>query len=229
MSTLRTTFRLSCVFTAVALSLQPQSALGQFKGVLPFDTINSVLLHPVVRQHYVCLEHPVGQLTYVGDALGSDCLIIDLGGGSGKRFPSFYRGTGSRNADWYGWNQLVLAPFDGLVDSVHTNENVNQPGNLGRARAGVIVFLSADGVRVLYAHVHAIAVKAGDRVRAGQPVARVGNNGPSVMPHTHVGAWRGKEPLQIRFDLRAAAKLSRMPETVPSTPLPDVRRNSLKR
>lgn len=200
-----------------------ESASAQIRGVISPDSIGSVVIHPVVRQHFVCLEHPVGQLAYVGDALGADCLVLDLGTGPTSRFPSFHRGTGTRNADWYGWNQRVLAPFDGIVDSVHTNDDVNVPGKLGRARAGGIVFLRADGVRVLYAHVHAIAVAPRDTVRAGQPVARVGNNGPSVMPHTHLGAWRGHEPLQIRFDLRAFAKLSRQLEAVPEAALPPPR------
>jgi hypothetical protein len=205
---------------ACAIGLSPTSARAQVRGVLPLDSIGSVVIYPVVRQYFVCLEHPVGQLNFVGDALGADCLILDLGGGPTGRFPSFYRGTGSRNSDWFGWNQRVLAPFDGVVDSVHTNEIVNSPGKLGRARAGGIVFRRADGVRVLYAHVHAISVSPGDAVRAGQRVARVGNNGPAVMPHTHVGAWRGQEPLQIRIDLRAAGKLSRQLEVVPKAEFP---------
>jgi Peptidase family M23 len=205
---------------AYAIGLSPTSAWAQVRGILAPDSIASVVIHPVVRQHFVCLEHPVGQLSFVGDALGADCLIIDLGGGPTGQFPSYYRGTGSQNSDWYGWNQRVLAPFDGVVDSVHTNEIVNSPGKLGRARAGGIVFRRSDGVRVLYAHVHAIGVSPGDAVRAGQPVARVGNNGPAVMPHTHVGAWRGQEPLQIRFDLRAAGKLSRRLEVVPKAAFP---------
>jgi hypothetical protein len=213
--------------TSVALVLAfSERAWGQIRGIIPRDSTGSVVIHPVVRQHFVCLEHPVGQLTYVGDALGADCLVIDLGSGPTSRFPSFHRANGSRNADWYGWNQRVLAPFDGIVDSVHTNEDVNVPGKPGRARAGGIVFLREDGVRVLYSHVHAITVAPGDVVRAGQPVARVGNNGPSVMPHTHVGAWRDREPLQIRFDLRAFAKLSRQLEAVPEATLPPPRPNT---
>jgi murein DD-endopeptidase MepM/ murein hydrolase activator NlpD len=211
-------FRLAAF--AYAIGLSPTSARAQVRGVMPRDSVGSVVIHPVVRQHFVCLEHPAGQLNAVGDALGADCLIVHLGGGPTGRFPSFFRGTGSQNSDWYGWNQRVLAPFDGVVDSVHTNEVVNSPGKLGRARASGIVFLRSDGVRVLYAHVHAIGVSPGDAVRAGQPVARVGNNGPAVMPHTHVGAWRGREPLQIRFDLRAAGKLSRQLEVVPKAAFP---------
>lgn len=187
-------------------------ARAQVTAILPPDSIAAVVIHPPLRQHFVCLEHPAGQLTNLGDALGTDCLAVALSAGPTGRWPAFYRGTGARNEEWYGWNQAVLAPFDGVVDSVHMNSVVNRPGHLGKARASVIVFRRADKVRVLYAHVQAISVAPGDSVRAGQPVARVGNNGPAVMPHTHVAAWRGREPLQIRFDLRAMARLSREPE-----------------
>jgi hypothetical protein len=202
------------------MSLVPNAARSQVRAVMPVDSIRSVVIHPIVSQHFVCLEHPAGQLTFVGDALGADCLILDIAGGGTGRFPSFYRGTGSRNTDWIGWKQRVLAPFDGVVDSVHTNPVVNVPGILGRSRASGIVFRRADGISVLLAHVQDITVSPGDNVKAGQPVARVGNNGPAVMPHTHVAAWRGTEPLQIRFDLRASARLSRQLEPVGGGPDP---------
>ena len=191
-----------------------RAAAAQLRPVLPGDSARSVVLHPVVRQHFVCHEHPAGQLTRVGDALATDCLIVAIDGGPGGHWPTFYRGDGTRNADWYGWSQEVLAPFDGIVDSVHVNATANVPGKLGLHRASVIVFRRADGVRALYAHVQDVTVSTGDTVRAGQPVARVGNNGPAYMPHVHVGVWRGTEPLQVRFDLVAMGRLSRTPNTL---------------
>jgi murein DD-endopeptidase MepM/ murein hydrolase activator NlpD len=71
------------------------------------------------------------------------------------------------------------------------------------------VFRRADGVSVMYAHVQDVQVRPNDVVVAGQPVARVGNNGYAWFPHTHVGAWKGDRPLQVRFDLRAMAALRR--------------------
>jgi murein DD-endopeptidase MepM/ murein hydrolase activator NlpD len=167
------------------------------------EPTQDVVLHPVVRPHFVCLEHPEGQLTSLGDALGSDCIVASVTSGPNGRWPAFYRGDGRKNKDWYGWNVNVLAPFHGLVDSVHATPTTNQPGELGRERASGIVFRRSDGVRVLYAHVQDIRVRPGDRVSPGQPVAKVGNNGSAWFPHTHIGAWKGTRPLQIRFDLRA--------------------------
>lgn len=192
----------------------PRAVTAQLRAELPGDSARSVVLYPVVRQHFVCHEHPAGQLTRVGDALAADCLVVAIGAGPGGHWPSFYRDGGTHNADWYGWRQSVLAPFDGIVDSVHVNTASNVPGTLGRQRASVLVFRRADGVRVLYAHVQEVAVSAGDTVRAGQPVARIGNNGPAFMPHVHVGAWRDTEPLQVRFDLVAMGRLPRTPDAL---------------
>jgi hypothetical protein len=181
----------------------PQSAVAS-----PSET-GSVVIYPIVHPHFLCVEHPAGQLTALGDALASDCLVADLGGGLPGRFPVFFRGTGERNEDWYGWREPLLAPFDGVVDSVVAPPPRNRPGRPARGRAGGLVFRRADEVRVLYAHVQDIRVRVGERVRAGQEVARVGNNGSAYFPHTHVGAWRGAEPLQIRFDLVAMGAMSR--------------------
>ena len=169
----------------------------------------SVALYPYTHQHFVCLEHPLGQLHRLGDALGSDCIIVGLGTGPRTKFPSFYQGTGANNPDWIGWRASVLAPFDGIVDSVYVNNVTNTPGVLGKQRASVIIFRRSDGLRVLYAHVQEITVKVGDTVRAGQKVALVGNNGAAYFPHTHIGAYKDGKPLQIRFDLAAMRVMPR--------------------
>jgi hypothetical protein len=172
---------------------------------------DSVPIYPFAHQHFVCLEHPSGQLKRLGDALGSDCVIVGFQSGSRAKFPTFYRGAGAQNSDWLGWNANVLAPFNGVVDSVHANDVTNTPGTLGRERASMIVFRRDDGLRVLFAHVQSILVRVGDTVRKGQRVAKVGNNGPAYFPHTHIGAYKNGRPLQIRFDLAAMGAMSRKP------------------
>jgi murein DD-endopeptidase MepM/ murein hydrolase activator NlpD len=82
---------------------------------------------------------------------------------------------------------------------------VNVPGAMGTSRSSSVTFARSDGVHVMYGHVQDIAVQHGDRVTAGQPFARVGNNGFANGPHSHIGAWRDKTPLQIRWDLAAMA------------------------
>jgi len=112
--------RLRVLWAIIAFHAPMIRGEAQTRAVIPRDSLDAVVLHPVFRLHYFCYEHTVGQLGYMGDSLGSDCMIADLEGGPSGRFPAFFRGSGLRNVDWYGWNQRVLAPFDGVVDSVHT-------------------------------------------------------------------------------------------------------------
>jgi hypothetical protein len=170
--------------------------------------IEEITLGPLLREPYSCLEHPLGQLDYAGDALGTDCTVIGgLTRDSG--FARQFRTDGKTNEDWYGWHATLLAPFDGVVVGALTKDEVNAPGTFGKPPAAMLQFRRSDGVIVVYAHVTDLMVKIGDRVSAGQPVAKVGNNGFARAPHTHVGAWREKDkmPLQIRWDLRAMGTL----------------------
>lgn len=81
--------------------------------------------------------------------------------------------AGTANADWFGWNRPVLAPVEGTILEVHINDTVNQPGVMRPGRASTIVIARADGLRVVVAHVQAIRVRPGDRVAAGEEIARV--------------------------------------------------------
>lgn len=177
------------------------------KAVEPAGNIQSVSLSPLFREPFTCGDHLANEGSVVGDELGTDCQV--LGGVLGKErgYNRLYRTDGRSNADWYSWNAEVLAPFDGIVTAAHANPRVNEPGGKGPPPAGFIQFARKDGVVVLYAHITNATVRIGDHVKAGQPVAKVGNNGPSYAPHVHVGAYRGVEPLQIRWDQRAMAKL----------------------
>ena len=50
-------------------------------------------------------------------------------------------------------------------------------------------------------------VQEGCAVEPGQPVALVGNNGESQMPHIHIGAWMDNQPLAVSFDSAAMEAL----------------------
>jgi hypothetical protein len=164
--------------------------------------IEVVTIHPIHNHAFSVTEHPEGQLAHIGDALGCDCVIHRFIDGWSRH----YQNDGSDNEDWYGWNADVLAPFDGIVESTYINPFTNTPGNIQESRASSIVFVRFDGVRVCYCHVMNFNVKEGDAVKAGDVVAKVGNNGYSRHPHIHIGAWKEKTPLQISFDLKAMGR-----------------------
>lgn len=158
------------------------------------------LAHAPVDASFSCTEHFAGQFSSPGDALGTDCVVTRLVETDGRLFSRMYSGDGFRNEDWYGWQQPLLSPCDCEVVGVTINPVTNEPGKLGNPPASSITFKREDGVHFVYAHIQDAAVHVGDRVAAGQLVARIGNNGYGRVPHVHVGAWRGNEPLQVRWD-----------------------------
>lgn len=164
--------------------------------------IDAVLAHPPFAVPYVCAEHPAGALPSVGDDLGQDCMVQAVESGATPAVMRSFRGDGRANADWYGWNQPVLSPCDCTVLRANENPVTNVPGVPGKPPASFLLLRSEDGTFFVIAHVQAIAVKQGDTVRAGQVLAKVGNNGFARMPHIHIGAWRGRDGLQIRWDQR---------------------------
>ena len=193
------------VLLIVALAMLPKVSRAQ-RAERPAE-IEAVLVHPFMARPFVCREHFEGQLEYLFDALGTDCVISVNG--------REYRTDGKTNEDYYIWGREVLAPFDAVVTRVMQNEIINEPGVLGKSPPGLILFRRADSVDVMYAHLNSIRVAVGDTVRAGQPVASVSNNGMSRAPHVHIGARRGPHPLQIRWDLRAMGELMRQLEASP--------------
>jgi murein DD-endopeptidase MepM/ murein hydrolase activator NlpD len=59
----------------------------------------------------------------------------------------------------------------------------------------LVVLKHDDGVETRYAHLSSMAVKAGDRVDAGQVVGRVGSSGRATGPHLHFEVRRNGQPL----------------------------------
>lgn len=202
---------ISVILILISASICTYSQAPEPIGKQPSGApIEQVTIHPLFKVHYSCSEHWEGQLPYSGDALGADCVIYGGLPADGKSgFVRAFRTDGLTNEDWYGWGEAVLVPFDSTVVKVNINPVVNKPGQLGKPPASFVVFKSDDGTMALVAHVSDVTVKEGESVKAGQPFAKVGNNGYGRAPHIHVGAWRGKTPLQIRFDLRAMGKLNR--------------------
>lgn len=160
----------------------------------------TALAHPPFDAFYACTEHFAGQLSDLGDALGTDCVVQRLVNVDGRLWGRAYADAGEKNEDWYGWHYDVLSPCRCTVEAVQENPQQNEPGKPGSPPASHIVLRRADGVYFMLAHVRSPTVKKGDNVEEGQSIAKVGNNGYSRTPHIHIGAWKADKPLQIRFD-----------------------------
>ncbi len=208
--------RLTCLLcTALIIAIAaagPAVAQTPHGLDLERDTLTqTVLIHPVIdasgdRMTLWTREHTYRSSLGLGDQLGRDFTLARVGEDG---LPRTYRpGTdGARNEDWFGWRGDVLAPFDGTVTETQTPSSTNVPGTVNReGRPGHILFKNDEGVTVAYVHVREINVEKGQRVEAGEGVAKVGNNAISRAPHVHVGAWVGETPLQIQVDLYAAER-----------------------
>lgn len=162
--------------------------------------IRAVLAHPPFAGVYLCSEHPGGQMAFLGDDLGQDCLMMDFVTRDERTWLMPYQHDGASNDDWFGWRADVLSPCECRVTLIHRNDVVNEPGRPRQSRAASITLQTADGIRFTLAHLREFSIAVGDTVQYGQPLGRVGNNGFSRAPHVHIGAWQGREALQIRWD-----------------------------
>ncbi len=127
------------------------------------------------------------------DRFGLDLKLVDA---EGREF----KGTGKRNEDFFAWGQPLRAPADGIVVSVDNaqqdntvmgTENLWTPGDVEtepmQGFGNHVLINHGQGEFSLLAHARAgsVNVRKGDRVRAGQVVAQVGNSGSSLGPHLH--------------------------------------------
>jgi hypothetical protein len=106
-----------------------------------------------------------------------------------------FDGDGSRNEQHYAFEQDVLAVADGTVVSIQDGkpETVPNRSMVPETKTdyggNYVILKIAPNVFALYGHLHtgSVAVKVGDVVKAGAPLAKIGNTGPSLGPHLHFG------------------------------------------
>jgi murein DD-endopeptidase MepM/ murein hydrolase activator NlpD len=132
-----------------------------------------------------------------------DVLMLN---GAGVRARWFYPGALDRYA---AWDAEVVSPCDGVVAAaVDQFPDLPPPWRDPAHPAGNHVAIESGGATVYLAHLRrgSVAVRAGDRVRAGQPVGRVGNSGNTTEPHLHIHAETG--PYPGRFSGRPAIPIT---------------------
>jgi hypothetical protein len=101
------------------------------------------------------------------------------------------RAAGTRNKHYFAFGRRVVAPADAVVVEARDGVRDNRPRlelENPAAPAGNHVLLDLGGRYALLAHLRrgSVDVQAGQRVRAGETIGRVGNSGNSSEPHLHV-------------------------------------------
>ena len=118
-----------------------------------------------------------------------------------------FRGGGAKNEDWFAWGQPLYATGDGTVvdavdaepDNVRGGVNHFDPQSVKskpmKFYGNYLVIDHGNGEFSLLGHIQkgSLAVKAGDKVTRGQPVARIGSSGSSNNPHLHYELRTGKD------------------------------------
>jgi len=143
---------------------------------------------------------------------------------------------GRRNADWYGYEELLLAVADARVAAVMDSIPDNTPGEGSRAvpmRVATVLgnYVLLDlGSRqgeahryALYGHLKpgSLRVRVGDVVHRGQILGAIGNSGNSDGPHLHFHVTEAADPAAaplrsegVPFVLEAFTVVAHDPERV---------------
>ncbi len=117
-----------------------------------------------------------------------------------------FDGDGKRVEQYYGFGEDVLAVADGTVASIHDGMADQTPFAfmVPKSRADYggnnLMLEIAPNVFAWYAHLRqgSLTVKVGDAVKAGAPIAKLGNTGPSEGPHLHLGLLDKPDPIAGR-------------------------------
>jgi murein DD-endopeptidase MepM/ murein hydrolase activator NlpD len=114
-------------------------------------------------------------------------------GGGGVSGGSYVLPTSGRVSSCFGqrWGTFhggvdIAAPIGTPVYSAHSGVVLRAGTATGFGYA--VYVLGDDGYVTVYGHVHRYFVSAGERVRAGEQIAEVGNRGESTGPHLHFEA-----------------------------------------
>jgi murein DD-endopeptidase MepM/ murein hydrolase activator NlpD len=116
-----------------------------------------------------------------------------------------YHDDPSKNANWFGYGEEVLAVADatvvavkdGIVENMPLTEQMAVPITLETVAGNHVVLDLGGGRYALYAHLQpgSLRVKVGDRVRRGAVLGLLGNSGNSDAPHLHFHVCDANSPL----------------------------------
>lgn len=124
-----------------------------------------------------------GEHTHIGDwGKAYDFMILDT---KGKTYSS----NGYLPENYYCYNKPVLAPADGIVESIIDNIDDNEIGTVNTVNnwGNTIIIRHVTGLYTQMSHLKkgTFKVSKGDSVKMGDIIANCGNSGRSPQPHLH--------------------------------------------
>lgn len=128
---------------------------------------------------------------------------------AGTKEGKLYSGNADKLEDFIGFGQPVLAPADGtvvLAVDQYDDNPVMKPSTSNPKEGNTVVIDHGNGEFSMIAHLKrgSVKVKAGDKVKTGQPLGQCGNSGNSPFPHIHyhlqnTPKWFNGEGLPVQF------------------------------
>ena len=117
-----------------------------------------------------------------------------------------FDGDGKRVEQYYDFGEDVLAVADGTVVYIRDGMPDETPSVLMVPKSksdyggNNVILEIAPNVFAWYAHLRqgSLTVKVGNAVKAGAPIAKLGNTGPSEGPHLHFGLLNKPDPIAGR-------------------------------
>ncbi|HPB31828.1 MAG TPA: M23 family metallopeptidase [Candidatus Sumerlaeota bacterium] len=93
--------------------------------------------------------------------------------------------------------EIIYSPVDGVVAEAFHDRDVGSPEPEGN----LLIIETVDGISIWLAHLQkdSLLVGRGDRVTAGQPIAKCGATGGADLPHLHIHAEMGNAPVAMLF------------------------------
>jgi hypothetical protein len=189
---------------------------GIVTGVAALAAAPFLFAAPIAAQTPAAPEAPPPRLAFPVDCtLGKDCFVqnyVDRDPGPG--FLDFacgplgydgHRGTDIALPDLAAMRRgvavraaaagLVRATRDGMADSHDPAEALHVPSD--RACGNGVVIDHGEGWETQYCHLAngSVAVRAGDRVAAGDTIGRVGMSGRAEFPHLHISLRHDGAPV----------------------------------
>ena len=138
----------------------------------------------------------IGGRTYIAQRFAIDWMLIGPNGDT-------HHGDATRNEDYWGFDQPVLAVADGevteVVDSIpdHPPHVLPAVVTLANIAGNHVILRIAPDRYVVYAHLEhgSVRVRLHERVRRGQTLAKLGDSGQAGAPHLHVHVADGNSVL----------------------------------
>ena len=156
-------------------SKTPAPTRNATKASLPFKGEWTVLWGGDTKEQNYHVQHPAQKNAF-------DILIKDARGNS-------YKSTGKANEDYYAFGKELLTPCDGEVVMAVDGIKDNIPGEMNPTfLTGNTVIIKTTANEFLFlCHFKqgSVAVKQGQKVKAGQLLGLCGNSGNSSEPHLH--------------------------------------------